>query len=149
MGSWLSHRGAMSNIKTPGASRSPATSTITTRADRCHRSPLDSIHPCGSMRRCAGLLALRHDPLRTRHSCYRAMQLIHESFGQDPPRWGKTSSGSASYTQKRPWPTPLPDALGRIIAKKCGNARTGPCGLRHGFDLILLTILAVQIIRCL
>jgi hypothetical protein len=89
MGSWLSHRGAMSNIKTPGASRSPATSTITTRADRCHRSPLDSIHPCGSMRRCAGLLALRHDPLRTRHSCYRAMQLIHEHFGQDPATLGE------------------------------------------------------------
>jgi hypothetical protein len=74
----------MGNIKTPAANRSPATSATTTRADRRHRGPLDSNHPCGSMRRCAGLLALWHEAVRTRHACYRAMRLVHEHFGQDP-----------------------------------------------------------------
>jgi hypothetical protein len=75
---------AMGNIKTPAANRSPATSATTTRADRRHRGPLDSNHPCGSMRRCAGLLALWHEAVRTRHACYRAMRFIHGHFEQDP-----------------------------------------------------------------
>jgi site-specific recombinase XerD len=79
----------MRDIKTPGASRSPATSTITTRADRCHRDPLDYNHPYDSMRRYAELLALRHDSLRTRHAYYRAMRLVHEHFGQDPATLGE------------------------------------------------------------
>jgi hypothetical protein len=68
----------MSNNKTPGASRSPATSTITTRTNRCHRDPLDSIHPCAKLRPCGMTRGAPATP------CYRAMRLLHEHFGQDP-----------------------------------------------------------------
>lgn len=86
---------AMSNIKpvgaSPSASFTPSNSTLTftTRADRSHRDPLSYQHPYDSMRRYAELLALRHDCLRTRHSYYRAMRLLHEHFGMDPEALGE------------------------------------------------------------
>jgi hypothetical protein len=93
---------AMGNIKTPAANRSPATSATTTRADRRHRGPLDSNHPCGSMRRYAGLLALRHEAVRTRHACYRAMRLIHEHFGQGPATLGEEQFQNCIQHAKAP-----------------------------------------------
>ncbi len=36
------------------------------------------------MRRMAQLLALRFDMIRTRHSYYRSMRLLHQHFGCDP-----------------------------------------------------------------
>ena len=81
---------AMFNSKTAGASPSTAvTTTFTTRADRSHRDPLGYRHPYESMRRYAELLALRHDCLRTRHSYYRAMRLLHEHYGMDPATLGE------------------------------------------------------------
>jgi site-specific recombinase XerD len=65
------------------------TTPITTRADRSHRDPLTYRHPYESMRRYAELLALRHDCLRTQHSYYRAMRLLHEHFGMDPAALGE------------------------------------------------------------
>lgn len=79
----------MSNTQSVGASPSNTTINITTRADRAHRDPLGYRHPYESMRRYAELLALRHDCLRTRHSYYRAMRLLHEHYGMDPEALGE------------------------------------------------------------
>ena len=49
-----------------------------------YSDPLDYAHPYDSMKRLAQLLALRFDMIRTRHSWYRAMRLLHEHFGCDP-----------------------------------------------------------------
>ena len=78
----------MNNTKRPARSNQNAT-TITTRAGRRHRDPLDYNHPYDSMRRYAELLALRHDCPRTRHSYYRAMRVLHEHFRADPATLGE------------------------------------------------------------
>lgn len=57
---------------------------INTKAGQDYSDPLVYQHPYESMRRYAELLALRHDSLRTRHSYYRAMRLLHEYHGRDP-----------------------------------------------------------------
>ena len=54
------------------------------RAGARYSDPLDYAHPYDSMKRLAQLLALRFDMIRTRHSWYRAMRLLHEFFGCDP-----------------------------------------------------------------
>ena len=63
--------------------------TINLRADRRHYDPLAYDHPYPSMRRYAELLALRHDCLRTRHTYYRAMRLLHEHYQTDPATLGE------------------------------------------------------------
>jgi hypothetical protein len=68
-----------------------------------------------------------------RCACYRAMRLLHEHFGQDPTSQGENQFRDCILHAKTP--TPLPDAPGRMITKKCVNARTDPCGLRSGYSL--------------
>jgi len=73
----------MNNTKS-SASRIHQQATLSTPAGARHRDPLDYKHPYESMREYAKLLALRHDSVRTRHSYYRAMRLVHKHFAADP-----------------------------------------------------------------
>lgn len=57
---------------------------VQTRSGRAYADPLSYEHPWPSMRDYARLLALRYEALRTRHSYYRDMRLLHEHFGCDP-----------------------------------------------------------------
>lgn len=57
---------------------------------RGYADPLTYDHPYASMAEFAKRLALRHDALRTRHSYYRDMRLIHEHFGCDPAKLSET-----------------------------------------------------------
>jgi site-specific recombinase XerD len=49
-----------------------------------YADPLDYAHPYDSMKRFAELLALRFDMIRTRHSYYRDLRLLHEHYQCDP-----------------------------------------------------------------
>jgi Phage integrase, N-terminal SAM-like domain len=67
------------------ASGSGARATVTRpRAGARYSDPLDYAHPYDSMRRFAQLLALRFDMVRTRHSYYRDLRLIHQHYQCDP-----------------------------------------------------------------
>lgn len=57
---------------------------------RGYADPLTYDHPYPSMAEFAKRLALRHDALRTRHSYYRDMRLIHEHFRCDPAKLTET-----------------------------------------------------------
>ena len=54
------------------------------RADASYRDPLEYQHAYPSLERYAQWLALRHDPVRTRHAYFRQLRLITEHFDQDP-----------------------------------------------------------------
>ncbi len=55
------------------------------KAGARYADPLDyPQHPYESMKRFAQLLALRYDMVRTRHSYYRSMRLVHEHLQCDP-----------------------------------------------------------------
>jgi len=89
MGEVLPHWEVMNNTKDTSSRSQNSPSLIHMRAGQRHRDPLDYNHPYDSMRRYAELLALRHDCLRTRHSYYRAMRLLHEHFRRDPATLGE------------------------------------------------------------
>ena len=58
---------------------------VRTRAGRVYDDPTSYSHRFASMADFARLLALRYEALRTRHSYYRDLRLIHEHFdGSDP-----------------------------------------------------------------
>jgi len=57
---------------------------VQTRSGRAYADPVIYEHPWPSMNDYARLLALRYQALRTRHSYYRDMRLLHEHFGSDP-----------------------------------------------------------------
>lgn len=57
---------------------------VQTRSGRAYSDPITYDHPWPSMIDYARLLALRYEALRTRHSYYRDMRLLHEYFGCDP-----------------------------------------------------------------
>jgi len=54
------------------------------RSGKAYADPVSYVHPWPSMHDYARLLALRYEALRTRHSYYRDMRLLHEHFGCDP-----------------------------------------------------------------
>ena len=58
--------------------------TVRVKAGARYSDPLTYDHPHDSMRRFAQLLALRFDTVRTRHSYYRNLRLIHEFIQKDP-----------------------------------------------------------------
>jgi site-specific recombinase XerD len=57
---------------------------VQTRSGRAYADPVTYDHPWPSMERFARLLLLRYAALRTRHSYYRDLRLLHEYFGCDP-----------------------------------------------------------------
>ena len=57
---------------------------VRVKAGARYSDPLTYDHPHDSMRRFAQLLALRFDMVRTRHSYYRNLRLIHEFVRMDP-----------------------------------------------------------------
>ena len=64
----------------PLSGRAASTGVEGPRAGARYRDPLDYTHPYDSMRRFAQLLALRFDMVRTRHSYYRDLRLLHEHY---------------------------------------------------------------------
>ena len=54
------------------------------RSGKAYADPVAYDHPWSSMRDFARLLALRYEALRTRHSYYRDLRLLHEHFKCDP-----------------------------------------------------------------
>jgi integrase/recombinase XerD len=54
------------------------------RSGKAYADPVAYDHPWSSMREFARLLALRYEALRTRHSYYRDLRLLHEHFNCDP-----------------------------------------------------------------
>lgn len=54
------------------------------RSGKAYADPVTYDHPWPSMNDYARLLALRYEALRTRHSYYRDLRLLHEHFGCDP-----------------------------------------------------------------
>lgn len=65
------------------------------RSGKAYADPVTYDHPWPSMSRFAQLLLLRYDAVRTRHSYYRDMRLLHEYFGCDPD--GLTESDVTDY----------------------------------------------------
>lgn len=57
---------------------------VNLRSGKAYADPVSYVHPWPSMRDYARLLALRYEAVRTRHSYYRDMRLLHEHFGVDP-----------------------------------------------------------------
>lgn len=57
---------------------------IRVKAGARYSDPVTCNHPYDSMRRFAQLLALRFDMVRTQHSYYRDLRLIHEFLRKDP-----------------------------------------------------------------
>ena len=57
---------------------------IRVKAGGRYSDPVTYNHPYDSMRRFAQLLALRFDMVRTQHSYYRDLRLIHEFLRKDP-----------------------------------------------------------------
>ena len=69
----------------PGSSRAASAGVGRPKAGARYKDPLDyEQHPYDSMKRFAQLLALRYDMIRTRHSYYRDLRLLHEHYGSDP-----------------------------------------------------------------
>ena len=68
----------------PPSGRPASAAVERPRAGARYSNPLECAPPYNSMKRLAQLLALRFDMIRTRHSWYRAMRLLHENFGCDP-----------------------------------------------------------------
>jgi integrase/recombinase XerD len=54
------------------------------RSGKAYADPVTYDHPWSSMRDFARLLALRYEAVRTRHSYYRDLRLLHEHFTCDP-----------------------------------------------------------------
>ncbi len=67
-----------------GAVDGKAPKASSKRRSEKYTDPLSYQHPWPSMQRLAEILALRYDVLRTRHSYYRHVRLIHQHFGCDP-----------------------------------------------------------------
>src|SRR5688572_24951407 len=80
-----SHTSAIRQCQNLSASgRAASAGTVRLKAGARYPDPLDYAHPYDSMRRFAELLALRFDMVRTRHSYYRDLRLLHEHFQSDP-----------------------------------------------------------------
>lgn len=54
------------------------------RSGKAYADPVAYDHPWSSMRDFARLLSLRYEALRTRHTYYRDLRLLHEYFNCDP-----------------------------------------------------------------
>ena len=67
-----------------GASAPDRKPAICVKVGARYSDPVTYTHPYESMRRFAQLLALRFDMVRTRHSYYRDLRLIHDFFRKDP-----------------------------------------------------------------
>ena len=91
----------MDNTKKPQL-QNPQQATINTRAGARGRDPLHYNHPYDSMRRYAGLLALRHDSPRTRHSYTGAHQLLKKCAGASRAKGPEIQQPGASEERALP-----------------------------------------------